>query len=188
MNFPFLSFLDVQAGNEGYRHESFDGGPFLVLGMVLNSCRPAGVSAVGSLSSCTIQSPLQSSESLGTSDWALVARGGYEIDAWFAPLAPSLMLRDFRETAAGFAWCMSRWAPPSNRSIPPQCPTRFQRLDFHGARCAIVRRKRRASNFPQKVNGKPLENLLHPFFSHLFLFSAQAEQNSRGVYVHIKLL
>ena len=50
------------------------------------------VSAVGSLSSCTIQSPLQSSKGLRVSDWALRARGGYEIDAWFAPPAPSLIL------------------------------------------------------------------------------------------------
>ena len=40
-------------------------------------------------------------------------------------------------TVAGFRLCMMKEIQPSNRSVRPQYPTRFQRLDFHGVRCSI---------------------------------------------------
>ena len=52
VNFPCLSFPFLMcklAMRVTCRHESFDGGPFLVLGMVLSSCRLAGVSCLCSL-------------------------------------------------------------------------------------------------------------------------------------------
>ena len=52
-------------------------------------------STAGSLSPCTTQSPLQSRKGPRVSywaEWAPKARGEYEIDAWFAPPAPSLIL------------------------------------------------------------------------------------------------
>ena len=39
--------------------------------------------------------------------------------------------------AAGFGWCTMKEIQPSNRSVRPQCPIRFQRLDFHGVPFSI---------------------------------------------------
>ena len=57
-------------------------------------------------------------------------------------------------SAASFVWCISRWGPPSNRLVRPQYLTRFQRLDFHGVHCSIVRRKKERLKFPTKSQWK----------------------------------
>ena len=97
-------------------------------------------STAGSLSSCIIQSPLQSRKGPRDSNWALRARRGHKGDAWFAPPLTSAGWYSGPgtfEIAAGFGWCISRWLPPSNRSVRPKCWTQFQRLDFHGVRLLI---------------------------------------------------
>ena len=50
---------------------------------------------------------------------------------------PSEQRGNLSETVAGFRLCMMKEIQLSNRSVRPQYPTRFQRLDFHGVRFSI---------------------------------------------------
>ena len=91
------------------------------------------------ISICTIRSPLQSSK--GLKSVRLGAGGANHASISYPPRALSAQSDTLRplEDCSGLCMvhgvCMVKEIPPSNRSVRPQCPTRFQELV--AGRCVI---------------------------------------------------